>query len=181
MVAVVLLLPLLLAAPAHAADVRPGDLAPAFTLPDWRGRRVSLADHRGRVVCIDVWASWCRPCRAALPGLDAIARRHRDAGLTVLAVNVDRSRAAAERFLAERLPAPTLTLLHDPEGTMPARYGAAGMPVLWIVDRDGVVREVEVGYSPDDLARIERVIVQLLRPDGGAVLPPLFRTRAGSG
>jgi thiol-disulfide isomerase/thioredoxin len=146
----------------HAAGVRAGDPAPGFTLPDWEGRRVALADFRGKPVCIDFWASWCTSCKAALPALDALARRH--GAVAFLAVNVDRDRDAAERFLTEHLPTHALVLLRDPTSTVLSRYGAAGMPALYLVDSDGVVRLAEGGYGPEGLDRLERTL--------GALAPP---------
>lgn len=151
---------LVLSGHAGGAEVRVGDPAPPFTLSAFDGRRVSLAELRGQVICVDLWATWCATCRSALPALDAIARR--TPGATFLAVGVDATPAAAERFLTEHLPAPAMTMLHDPGGTVAARWGAAGMPALWVIDRQGVVRLVKTGYEPDAPAEVERVLRALL-------------------
>jgi thiol-disulfide isomerase/thioredoxin len=167
------LLGLALATSASAGSARVGAAAPAFSLPDWHDRPVALADFRGQVVCLDFWASWCAVCRQALPALDAIAARHRTAGLTVLAVNIDRNRTDADRFLTERLPAPAVTLLRDPEGAVMARFGADGMPALYLVDREGIVRTIESGYAPERLDAVERTIDELLAtPRPGDTPPP---------
>jgi thiol-disulfide isomerase/thioredoxin len=148
------------AGPGRAARV--GEGAPGFSLPDRAGRRVALAELRGRVVCLDFWASWCASCRTALPALDAIARRHRDAGLEVVAVDIDAEPAAGDRFLAEHLPAPAMTVLRDPEGTVLREFDARAMPALYLIDRRGTVRAVEVGYDPRRLEAVERQIAELL-------------------
>lgn len=161
-----LLAPLLLAlavGTASADVVRPGERAPGFALEDWAGKRVALADLAGQVVCIDFWATWCATCKEALPALDAMARRHRDAGVRFVAISLDRDRKQADRFLAERLPEPAMTMLHDPSGGVLARYGASGMPALYVIDRDGVVRHLEAGYAPAALARVEQKLDDLLK------------------
>ena len=152
----------LLAVFALAGGVGVGDRPPDFTLRDWHDRPVALADLRGKVVCLDFWASWCAPCKAALPALDAIARRHADAGLVVLAVDIDTDRAAAERFVAERLPDTAMTLLRDPGGDLFKRFGASGMPALYVLDRDGTVRAAESGYEIGTLDEIDGLLGQLL-------------------
>jgi thiol-disulfide isomerase/thioredoxin len=151
----------------HGGQVRQGDRLPDLTLPDWQGGSFDLTSLRGKVVLVDFWASWCEPCRTALPALDAMARRYRDAGLVVVGVDIDGSRQSADRFLAERVPQPTLTLLYDGDGKMMSRLGASGMPALYLVDRTGVVRRVDAGYTPDHLRDVERSVAELL-----GVAPP---------
>jgi thiol-disulfide isomerase/thioredoxin len=143
-----------------SAEVRVGDPAPPLALQTLDGRRVDLGDLRGRVVCVDVWATWCAPCRTALPALDAVARR--TPGAVFLAVGLDASRDTVRRWVAERLPGTTMTVLHDPDGSVPARWGAGGMPALWVVDRDGVVRLAKSGWAPGDLAEVERLLATLV-------------------
>ena len=145
-----------------AGGVGVGDPAPAFTLADRTGGQVALSDLRGRVVCLDFWATWCATCKAALPVLDALARRKGFEDVRFLAVNIDRDGKLADRFVAERLADTKMTLLRDDGGALLARYGAEGMPALYVIDRDGVVRHVEAGYETAALTRVERVLGDLI-------------------
>ena len=159
-----LALVLAFAATGHAGSVRVGDAAPPFSLPDRAGERVALADLRGRVVCLDFWATWCATCKSALPALDALARRPGFEDVRFLAVNIDKDKELADRFVAEKLAGVKLTLLHDGGGALLARYGASGMPALYLIDRDGVVRHVEAGYDTAALKRVEGVLDSLVTP-----------------
>ncbi len=141
-----------------------GDPAPAFTLADRSGGQVMLSDLRGRVVCLDFWATWCATCKAALPALDKLSRRAGFEDVRFLAVNIDRASALADRFVTEHMPGAKLTLLRDGGGALLARYGADGMPALYLIDQDGVVRHVEAGYETAALARVERVLDDLVTP-----------------
>jgi thiol-disulfide isomerase/thioredoxin len=159
-------LALLFLAATAGASVRRGERAPDFTLPDFDGRPVALRDLAGKVVVLDFWATWCAPCRTALPALDAIARRHADAGLVVVAAGIDTDAARADRYLAEHHPAPKIVFARDPGGSLLSRFGADGMPALYVIDRKGVVRGVESGYAPDQLAAVEILIERLLDEAG---------------
>ncbi len=173
MIAVLLWLALV---PRVDAAARVGAAAPTLTLPGAGGREVTLAELHGRVVVLDFWASWCGSCAKALPKLDSIARRFAADGLTVLAASIDESRERADRYVAERLPGSPMTFLYDPGGAAMGRFGAEGMPALFLIDRDGVVRATEIGYVPERLDEVERTIAALLasppqtaaRPDGAA-------------
>lgn len=155
-----LLLGALLAAPASAIDA--GDNAPIIEAPKRDGEALSLRELRGRVVYIDFWASWCAPCRAAMPELDALQERLADDGLTVLGVNVDRNRAAALRML-EEIPV-GFPIVFDPEGEWARRYALPGMPTGFLIDREGVVRYRHSGYRAADLPELTRRIEALLEP-----------------
>jgi thiol-disulfide isomerase/thioredoxin len=146
----------LVTAPAGAAGV--GKRAPDFTLPDREGRPIALADHRGRVVVVDFWASWCVPCAPMLPALDALARKfHGD--VRVLAIDIDQSRDKGAEFLREYLPepSPAMTIVEDPAAAVLARYGAEGMPAAFVIDAEGIVRFTDVGFSPERMADLEAV------------------------
>lgn len=146
-----------------------GDPAPAVQLRDPNGQMHDLAEYRGRVVAVDFWATWCTVCRRALPALDAMARRHGANGLTVLAVSIDSNRSAVDSYWAQHLPEPALTLLLDADASVMGRFGADGMPALFVIDRAGVVQMVEAGYSADQVPAIDARIEALLSaPPSGA-------------
>jgi thiol-disulfide isomerase/thioredoxin len=147
---------------AHAATVRTGDTVPDFTLPDRGGTPVSLAAMRGKVVCIEFWASWCPACRAMLPVLDQVAHRLGGADVAVVAIDIDEERATADRFLAERLPDPAVRVLYDPGGSVMARFGTASMPAVYVIDRRGVVRLIADENTPDLAGTIERQVRALV-------------------
>ncbi len=149
--------------PAQAGTVRVGDALPTVTLSDWQGDSVLLAAPQAGVMIIDFWASWCEPCRAALPELNAIAQRYAADGLQVIAVSVDKTPQAADAFLKAYVPAPAMTLLYDPGGRGLAHYGAQGMPALYVVDSGGVVRLVEFGFTAEKLRMVETTVGTLLR------------------
>ncbi|HJQ85202.1 MAG TPA: TlpA disulfide reductase family protein [Candidatus Binatia bacterium] len=155
-----------------AGAVSVGAPAPAVTLVDAERRPLPLETLRGKVVCLDFWATWCAVCKTALPGLDAIARRHAGRGLEVVAVGIDGDPALAERVLRERLPDAALRAAYDPSGSVFSTFRARGMPALYLIDRAGVVRLVESGYEPGRLDAVEREIERLLDGDvsgaGGA-------------
>ncbi len=95
------MLSLWLTAAPGALALEPGDAAPAFTAPALDGSQdVSLADHRGKVVYLDFWASWCAPCLQSLPQLQTLQRELGDEGFQVVAVNVDQDPDKGRRLLA---------------------------------------------------------------------------------
>jgi thiol-disulfide isomerase/thioredoxin len=147
---------------AHAATVRTGDTVPDFTLPERGGTPVSLAAMRGKVVCIEFWASWCPACRAMLPVLDQVAHRLGGDDVVVLAIDIDENRAAADRFLAERLPDPAVRVVYDPGGGVMARFGTSSMPAIYVVDRRGIVRLIADENTPDLAGAIERRVRALV-------------------
>lgn len=108
------------------------------------GGRFDLADLRGQVVVVNVWASWCAPCREELPLLAETARQWSGKGLSVVGLNVRDKDAAARQMLAET-GAENLTVVTDPEGTLAVDWGVVGVPETFVVDRDGHVRVRAMG------------------------------------
>lgn len=143
----------------------PAEPAPeeGFLTPN--GAPTSLADFRGRVVVLNVWAMWCRPCRTELPTIAALDEAYGDE-LAVLAVNVDRTPeeiAAAQTFLAEE-NAP-LTFYSDPTFELPFRLpGRGAMPQTLVIDRQGRVRAWLAGEadwsSPEARALVDALLAE---------------------
>ena len=155
---VALLVAVLATAPGYAA--RTGEPAPAFALPTAAGDTVDLARLRGRVVYVDFWASWCTPCRRSFPWMNELDARYRDAGLTIVAINVDKRREDAMRFLRD-VPA-RFTVVFDAEGKTPDAFDVKGMPSSYLIDREGRLVAVEEGFHDERAAVIEQRIRALL-------------------
>jgi len=135
------------AVPANAAQVSPigteiGMTAPGFTLEDLDGKSVSLYAFRGQVVLLNFWASWCRPCRNAMPALMELFNRYKDQGLVMVGVSLDRTREDAAAYIAETGYDEMVALwgsLSAAQGVARA-YGIPGVPHIFIIDRDGIIR-----------------------------------------
>lgn len=153
------LAPALLATGRPALALETGTPAPPLELPG-RDGPASLAALRGRVVLLDFWASWCAPCRLSFPWMDGQLARHAGAGLSVLAVNLDRQRAAAEQFL--RAVPTQATLVFDPAGESPRRFGVRAMPTTFVIGRDGRIRLQHDGFRDEDRAPLEAALREAL-------------------
>lgn len=121
-------------------------LAPDFTLASGSGKNIKLSELRGEVVMVNFWASWCGPCREELPLLDVLYRQYRDYGFTLLGVNVDENRAAADKLL-EQIPV-SFPVLYDPTSAVSELYQVDAMPSTILIDRDGNLRYLHRGYKP---------------------------------
>jgi thiol-disulfide isomerase/thioredoxin len=138
-----------------------GQEAPAVRLPVLSsGEDVSLDSLRGKVVYLDFWASWCGPCRVSFPILEALASELGPSGFEVLAINVDEVEADAQEFLSE-VPVNYL-VVRDAKGVSPQAYGILGMPTGYLIDREGVVREIHQGFRKSDGDQLRTEIVKLL-------------------
>jgi len=138
-----------------------GQAAPAVQLPQLSSAgEVSLESLRGKVVYLDFWASWCGPCRISFPQLEQLRNELGPDGFEVLAINVDEVEADARRFLSE-VPVSYL-VVRDSEGITPGTYGILGMPTGYLIDRQGIVREIHQGFRKSDSAQLRAAIVELL-------------------
>ena len=137
-----------------------GAPVPELHVESLGGKDLGVGDYSGKVVLLDVWASWCGPCKQELPMLDDMAKRLRGDGVEVLAVSVDQERANVVRFLKAR-PHWSLTIAHDPKGAIADRLGPEKMPTSYIIDRDGIIRYVNSGFEPSDAAVIERRLAEV--------------------
>ena len=143
-------------------DLRPmttGDAAPTLALPRIApggklADRVDLGQLRGKLVVVDFWATWCRPCCASMPALDALTRHHPD--VAVLSINMDDARAARAIFDDHHY---AMTLLAD-DGETSERYGVSTIPHLVLIDADGRVRQVIRGGGADLEAAVAKFFVR---------------------
>jgi len=143
---------------AQAVDV--GGIAPDFTLPTLGVMGpVRLSSLRGKIVLVDFWASWCAPCREAMPQYEKLYYQARRDGFEIVAVNLDEERDDAVKFLA--VHPVTFPVALDPAGTVPQTFGVVGMPSSYLLDRDGIVRLRYQGFKARDLNALKEQIHKL--------------------
>jgi cytochrome c biogenesis protein CcmG, thiol:disulfide interchange protein DsbE len=147
---------LFIASTAFGASIRP---APDFTLSTSSGT-VSLYDLRGKVVYVDFWASWCGPCRQSFPWMTTMFERYGSKDLVIVAVNLDKTREAANAFLA-MYPAP-FTIAFDPDGRIAEGFGVSAMPSSFIINRTGAIVYAHEGFQESKVNAIEARIKEAL-------------------
>jgi peroxiredoxin len=152
------------------APVGPGDRAPTYAAPSLAGDTVSLESLRGRVVLLNVWATWCAPCRWEMPAIERLHREYRDQGLEVVAASVDVVPGGIDALRAPDGPVArmvdelglTFRILLDPAGEVQDRFGVAGLPTTFLIDRDGRIVERVLGPArwdePPHRDRVLRVL-----------------------
>lgn len=150
----------LLSLPTPAAAVGVGSRAPEIGLDDARGNRITIGRYRGKVLLVNVWATWCEPCRDELPAYQRLYARYFRQGFRVVGVNVDRDEGAMRRFVDRH--GILFPNVHDGDRAVAERWGGNTMPTTWVVGPRGVVRLVNDGYHAGDERRIERVVRELL-------------------
>jgi thiol-disulfide isomerase/thioredoxin len=143
---------------------RVGFAAPDFSLDLLGGGHVTLSDLRGKVVIVNLWASWCPPCRAEMPALQRVYEANGARGLEILAVNTtfQDSEAGAAQFVREyglTFPVPL-----DRTGEVSRSYLLRALPTTFFIDRGGVIRQVVIG-GPMSETTIQTAVEDLLRED----------------
>jgi peroxiredoxin len=140
---------------------RSGYEAPQFTLPDVHGQPHRLSDFRGRIVFLNLWATWCPPCRAEMPSMEALYRRLKDRDFAMLAVAEDEGGVGVVRPFVEEMKL-TFPVLIDPQASLSPRYGATGYPETFIIDREGRVVSHTIGpedwNTPEMLAYFDQLL-----------------------
>ncbi|MDH3256969.1 MAG: TlpA family protein disulfide reductase [Nitrospinota bacterium] len=120
-----------------------GFKAPAFTARTLKGNRVQLADHKGKVVILNLWATWCGPCRVEMPGMENLYRRYRSEGLEILAVSLDKGSSDKVQTFADEYQL-SFPVLLDSDGQVESRYHTLTIPTTFVIDKKGmVVAEVD--------------------------------------
>jgi thiol-disulfide isomerase/thioredoxin len=119
-----------------------------------------LADHAGKVVVVDFWASWCPPCREAMPFLSAMQAKYGDQGLVTLAVTVDQDPKAADKMIGELHDG--IIAVRDHEGVLAQKHGIRGLPTALVIGRDGEIASTHVGFHAGEKATREEELKKLL-------------------
>ena len=138
-----------------------GSPAPEIALKDLEGHDVKLSDLRGKVVLLNFWATWCKPCKEEMPAMQASYDKLRDQGFIVLAVNeLEDTNKVIEHI---RTHGHTFLVVMDHDNRVANRYGVVGLPASFLIDRQGIVREHIFGNL-----LTEQRIAALVQQYGGA-------------
>lgn len=150
-----------------------GEPAPGFTVEDLNAEPVSLRDYAGKVLVLNIWATWCAPCRSEMPSMERLYQDIDDDDFEILAVSVDAapgeadeagrpgaSKKALMEFASEH--GLTFPILHDPSQAIQDLYQTTGVPESFIIGRDGVIRRRLAGATTWDHDRYRELIRSLL-------------------
>lgn len=152
------------------APVGPGSPAPEFRVNDLGGNSVSLSDYRGKVVLVNIWATWCPPCREEMPSLERLYQHFEGRDFEILAVSVDARLGERDGTgnvggnvgaFAEAY-ALTFPILHDPTGRIQDVYRTTGVPESFLVGRDGQIYKKVAGATVWDAPSYFELVERLL-------------------
>lgn len=133
--------------------------APAITVNDTDGKPVSLADFKGKYVLLDFWASWCKPCREAIPALSATYNKYKDKGFTILSVSLDDKKDKWMQAIGEeKMPWAQVSDLKGGGSPVAAQYGVAAIPAAFLISPDGTI--IEIGAVGE---RLEKKLSEVLK------------------
>ena len=150
---------ILFSASSFAAPI--GGSAPDFTLKSKSGKNIKLSEHRGDVVMINFWASWCGPCRQEMPALEQLYRRYKDLGFVILGVNIDEDSDKAISMLSKS-PV-SFPVLFDNNKKISDLYDVKAMPTTYLIDRNGNFRHLYKAYKPGYEVKYAKQIKALVR------------------
>ncbi|MBX3173876.1 MAG: TlpA family protein disulfide reductase [Gemmatimonadaceae bacterium] len=144
-----------------------GQPAPAYAASQMDGSPVTLADHRGEVVLLNIWATWCKPCRQEIPALDSLYAEFAARGLVVAGVSIDVIDDTARIQGFARDLGATYPLWLDPDDRVSTTFRAIGVPATFLVDRNGVLRWRKMGAVHASDAGLRAVLDSALAPRAG--------------
>ena len=154
---------------ALAAKLRPqlnlielGSPAPEFHATDLRtGRPATIDDYRGKVVLLNIWATWCAPCRVEMPSMERLHEKLAGTDFRLVAVSVDEEDSTVVNKFVRELGL-TFEILHDRSGQIRRSYQTTGVPESFVIDRDGVIVKKIIGAADWDSPVNETLIRRLL-------------------
>ncbi len=144
----------------HKVLIRTGQAAPHFELSDINGKTLRFpGDMQGKVVAIRFWADWCKSCAEEMPVIEKVYNKYKDKGLVILAVNIGQEKDAVEKFV--KGIEITYPVLLDPGAVVTRRYGVTGLPITFIIDRNGTIRQKILGEAGK--TAFEEIVLEQLK------------------
>ena len=145
--------------------IKEGLPAPDFTFPGLDGRLVRLSDYRGKVVLLNIWATWCPPCVEEMPSMEKLYQVLKGRDFEILAASIDKPGAKAVAPFMQKYKL-TFPAVINPEGTIQNLYGTTGVPESFIIDKKGVIRKVVIGPIGWNTPEVIRFFQNLLEQPG---------------
>jgi peroxiredoxin len=127
-------------------------LAPDFTLTSVDGKTITLSQLRGKVVLLDFWATWCAPCRLAIPHLNDLYKAYRKRGLEIIGLSLDKASAERVRKFALNMGIEYIIIMANDE--LVKKYGISPIPTTYLIDREGYIANKWVGFSQNLMSKI---------------------------
>ena len=143
--------------------IRPVKIKPAgdFSLPMPDGTTFRLANHHGKMVFVNFWATWCEPCKEEIPAMERLWLRHKDQGFVMVGVSLDSNPKVVPPFVAQHKV--TFPIALDPKMDVANTYGVRALPTSFIIDRDGRMTALALGPRPWDNAAAHALVEGLTR------------------
>lgn len=149
------------------ADVCPevtvGKPAPEVESVDLDGKKVKLSDYKGKVVVVDIWATWCPPCRAMIPHSKKLTEKHKDKAFAFIGVSADDKPETVKEFM-KKTPMPWTHWWNGPDGGIVDDWDVEGFPTVVVIDARGIVRNRFVGFVDRDLEEAVEKLLKEMEP-----------------
>ena len=142
--------------------LEPPVTAPGFSLTDMDGEQHTLDDYRGKVIMLNLWATWCPPCRREIPSMESIFQDLKDKGFVVLAVNQFETPDHVFAYMGQLSVYPTFPVLFDRDSQVSELYGVKGLPTTLLINKQGQVAYRALGGRDFDHPRVRAIVNQLL-------------------
>lgn len=137
------------------------EVAPDFSWKDNSGKVVKLSDLKGKVVLLDFWATWCGPCRMTIPHVEAIYEKYKDKGVVVIGINLDTGDLSnVQQFINEQ--GMKYLVVTDPNSQVAGLYGVNSIPRFFLIDKNGRIAKMIIGYDPNMEDVLSKEIDKLL-------------------
>ncbi len=155
------LITVLIASTAFAKKIKEGAAFPVEELLKLKAVESKLSAVKGKVVLVDFWASWCGPCKLALPAYDKLAKKYGKKGFVVVGVNVDDDLTLGQVFLKEHKV--SFPIVYDEGKSLVGKLGVETMPTSFLIDKKGRLSKLHQGFREGDETKLQKDIEKLLK------------------